>query len=213
MNHFWFTLSFLVALGIAVTSLWAWQYLPERVPIHWNISGEVDKYGSRNWRIVVGFLPLLIWGLMAWIPRIDPRRESFLKHAKAYGIFTLMIILTLSVISVITLLAALGYGVDVPKSMAWMIGLLLLVMGNYMGQIRPNFFVGIRTPWTLSSDETWRKTHRFGRIVFVVMGLLTILAGFLKPQWAFAVVIASVVGGTGLTVVYSYLDYRKRSRT
>ncbi|WP_124728223.1 SdpI family protein [Staphylospora marina] len=210
LNRSWFVLSFIVALVAAAVNVWGYRYLPEQIPLHWNIAGEVDRYGSRHMQILLGLLPLGVTLLMAWLPKIDPKFESYEKHARAYGIFALLIVTTISVMTVVALLAGMGRQVNIPQVMSWSLGLLFIFMGNFMSQIRPSWFVGIRTPWTLASEETWRKTHRFGGVVYIIMGLVILISGFLKPQWSFYLVMTALVGGTVLPAVYSYLDYRKR---
>jgi uncharacterized membrane protein len=112
----------------------------------------------------------------------------------------------------ITGLNALGYDVPVSLWVPGLVGILFIVIGNYMGKIRPNWFMGIRTPWTLSSEEVWNKTHRFGGRVFMAGGALMIIMGWLPLAWRGPLLVAMVVMILLGTVGYSYLLYAKENK-
>jgi len=159
---------------------------------------------------IMGALPLAIYPLLKIVPRFDPRREAYEKHGKAYAILTTMLALAFIPISWIVALAALGADVPVDILVRIVIGTLFVVLGNFMGKFRPNYFVGIRTPWTLSDPEVWKKTHRHGAWVFIIMGLC-MLASIMVPHSVVAtiVVLASIIGGVIYLFAYSYLMWRK----
>jgi uncharacterized membrane protein len=114
----------------------------------------------------------------------------------------------MAVIYAVVILWVRGYQVDVSMVIPIVIGAMFVVMGNYMGKIRPNWFVGIRTPWTISSKLSWTKTHRLGGRVFILMGLALILAGVIHTQWAAYLAFAAIIVGLIWTLVYSYMVWK-----
>ncbi len=187
--------------------------LPEQIPTHWNFMNEPDAWGPRWTILAMGALPLAVWLLMKAAPRIDPRREAYARHRRAYSIITTAICLALAPIAWISAAAALGWAVDVGILIRILIGVLFVVLGNFMGKFKPNFFIGIRTPWTLSDPDVWRRTHRRGALVFVIMGVC-MLASIAVPHAALAAIVG--IGPVPAGVVYlflnSYLDYRKKEK-
>jgi uncharacterized membrane protein len=122
-------------------------------------------------------------------------------------------IVFLTAVHIVVIGTALGWPVDVPKVIGVGMGLLFMALGNEMGRLRPNWFAGIRTPWTLSDPENWRRTHRFGGKVFFVAGLLIAVANLLLPVTASAfVILAGALGAAVLSVGYSYLLWRQQAR-
>lgn len=204
-------------LGIILLSLVAgvvlYGHLPERVPIHWNIHGEVDGYGGR---FMGAFgLPLVTLGLyllMVAVPRIDPKKKNYAKFTGAYNAFMAAFVLFMLVLHAVVLLYAFGYKVDVGLIAPLGLGLMFMVMGNYLTRVRHNYFFGIKTPWTLASERVWRKTHRVGGILFVAAGLLSVASVFVSPTIRFIIVISSAIGVSVISMVYSYLVFRKIER-
>ena len=180
------------------------------VPVHWNINGQVDQYGSK-WEGLL-LMPILAAGvyvLMLILPRLDPGRANYDRFEGTYRTirFAILAFLTLSHAAIIA--TALGCTFDVTRMTFLAIGVLLLVLGNVMGKIRPNWFCGIRTPWTLSSKLSWTRTHRAGGRLFVLLGLLTIATTFLPPPWNVALFLGPLVMATLWLVIYSYLIWRR----
>lgn len=202
-----------IALVIVAIILGCYFYsvFPERVPIHWNFKGEVDNYGSRFIGAFIG--PIVLAGLyllFVLIPLIDPRKEKYEQFAKIYKLFRLLIMLTMFGVFLIASLNASGNNVRVEVWVPAIIGLMFLIMGNYFGKIKPNWFMGIRTPWTLSSDEVWNKTHRLGGKLFMLFGLLMLLTPLLPFKESFwwtlllPVLIVALV-----PMIYSYILFKK----
>jgi len=200
------TLSLLSLAGTAA----AYFFLPETIPLHWNAVGDIDSRGPRLNVFWMGALPLLTLALLHYLPAIDPRRDSYAKHEKAYGAFKAITVLFLIALTWIDIAVSLGAKLDVSALVRVGTGILFIVLGNYLGQIRPNYFVGIKTPWTLASEEVWRKTHRRGAYVFIAMGFIYIASLALPPgNLLFAVDMGAVLAGVGYLVVYSYVEYRR----
>jgi len=193
------------AIGIAA---WLYPGLPEQIPTHWNIRGEVDDYTPKPWGVVI--LPaaaLFAFAVMRIIPVISPRGFRTDKFMDVINVFTVVIVGFTSGIAILALLAANGQDVRINEFTFAGVGLLFVVLGNYMSKVRKNFFIGIRTPWTLASDEVWSRTHRLGGKVFVLVGLFMMLNSVLRFPEAWLV--GFIVVAALIPVVYSYVIYRK----
>jgi uncharacterized membrane protein len=203
-------------LGPAVVAaMWAfaaavYTRLPQRVPSHWNLQGEVDgwmdkPFGALMQPAIATFILALLW----LMPRIDPRRANVEHFAEDRRLITNLLILFFAVVQVATLGQALGWPIEVDRVVTASVGLLFVGLGNYLPRVRSNWFIGIRTPWTMDNDRVWRATHRVGGRAFVAAGLVMALAALLPPEargWAIgtAIAIAAVV-----PLVYSYVAYRR----
>lgn len=201
----------LVIIGIA--SWFFYQALPDIVPIHWNIAGEPDQYGSKIFSAFV--FPLIILGIYALLlfaPLIDPRKERYLQFAKVYHMIKAYFVLMFACIYFLANLNALGYNLPIGLWIPVLVGILFVIIGNYMGKLRKNWFIGIRNPWTLSSEETWNKTHRVGGKLFIVSGLLMIANGFAPVSYKLPLFITSIVLVIGGTFGYSYWVYRQEKK-
>jgi len=191
----------------------AYPFLPATVPLHWDFAGRVDSWGPRWNMLWLGALPLATALLLRLLPRLDPRRASYERHARAYAIIGRLIVLALAAIAWVAILAALGLGLDVGVLVRLLLGLLFVGLGNFMGTLKPNYFVGIKTPWALADDEVWRLTHRRGALVFVALGALFILSLAIPAGRALeALVLASTLGGVAYLYLYSYLCWRRIRR-
>lgn len=213
MNHkraVWLGLVLVVA-AFAVAG-WLYPELPQSVPTHWNAAGQVDRFTPKPWGAFI--LPLVMlgaWGLMSILPPIAPRGYRLDRFIGTYGILMLAVLAMLLVLTIVMLLAAEGAGIDTTRVAFIVIGALFVVLGNYLGKLRKNFFIGIRTPWTLANDEVWARTHRMGGWLFVAAGFAIIVIGILKlGPGAF---IAAVGCAALVPAVYSYFAYRQVEHT
>ena len=199
-------------IGMLILSAWAWPQIPDgaQVPIHWGIDGTPDGYGPK-WVGLLGIpiLTALVVALLLVIPRFEPRRTNLERSATAYVAVGIAVTLFVTALHVAAVLAALGEDVNLGMVASIGIGLAFVVMGNYLGKTRSNWFFGIRTPWTLSSDLSWTRTHRLGGIAFVVVGLLVIVTALVAGP---SVAIWVLLGGMAASIVgllpYSYLVWR-----
>jgi uncharacterized membrane protein len=188
---------------------WSWPHVPDRLPVHWNLQGEVDRWGGKFEGLFL--LPLITLGLyllLLIVPLLDPGRRNYQNFAKAYGVIRIAMVLFMAFLYGMTILAAFGYEFNSTTVVLGAMSVLFVVLGNFMGKIRPNWFVGVRTPWTLSSKLSWDKTHRLAGWLFVLMGATFALLAGVPTGWMFAVVMT--INGLSLLwmVVYSYLVYR-----
>ncbi|MFO7173396.1 MAG: SdpI family protein [Bacillota bacterium] len=193
-----------------VISLWALPRLPDRVPIHWNAAGEVDGWGSPLFAALM--VPALATGmylLLLFLPLIDPRRRNYAYFGDFYRLMRQAVPGYLALIQAVVLGYALGYPVDPSLFIRLAIPVLFLFMGNYMGRVRHNYFVGIRTPWTLASEEVWVRTHRAAARLWVAGSLVMLAAAFLPGTWGFWVFMAVTAVMVIIPVIHSYLLWRR----
>ena len=193
--------SFLVAIAL-------YSRLPDPVPTHWNASLKANGWTPKPWGAL---LPAIILAvslvLFLVLPRISPRGFRFETFGRTWQIIEAAILGALFLVTSVSLLAAAGARIPVDRLIAAAIGLLLMILGNFMGKLTRNFFVGIRTPWTIASEEVWLRTHQLGGKLFVLAGALLLIAGLM----GFGLVAAFVAVGAAaiVSVVYSYVLYRK----
>ena len=199
--------SILIVVAMFALSLWAWVQLPAeaQIPVHWGPSGEPDRYGGKGMGLML--MPTIAAGLVILfeiIPQVEPRRENILRSRQAYNAVRLGLLLFLLGMHVVAVMAALGVALNMSLFVSVGMGLLMIVIGGYLGKVRSNYMFGIRTPWTLSSDLSWEKTHRLGGRLFILSGLLTILSGIVTPTWSVWVLLITILGSTLIVIVYSY---------
>lgn len=199
-----------VLIAIAV-GVWLYPHLPERVPIHWDLAGNANGWGSPFWAVAVW--PLLIagiGGLTVVLPAISPRKFEITPFASTYQFLMLVLQAFLLVVGISAMLAGAGYPVPIPFIATLAVGVLLMVIGNYMGKLRKNFFIGVRTPWTLASDAVWERTHRMGGWVFMAAGVAWIVVALaVAPQRAAWWLLAIVLVAAAIPCAYSYIAYRR----
>lgn len=190
-----------------------YSFLPPFVPIHWGINGGIDGWARKSSSIFLALMPLGMLAVMAALPKIDPKSENYQWHKKAYSIITVAIVLMFTGIKWAMLGAAMGLAVNMKLVLMLVLGLGLLILGNYMPQIKHNFFIGVRTPWTIADPLVWQKTNRIGGLLFCVGGILVMLGGFIDNwiyhQLVFLGMLAAIAG----LFLYSYLIFRKLKHT
>ena len=201
---------FFVAVLATAFSVWAYPRLPEVVTTHWNFKGEPNGTSSRL--VAAGLLPLFLAVLpliFRALPKIDPKGENYAKFTDAYWLIANSVILFLAGVHVVVLLNAMGAPVDINLVIGLGVGLLLMVMGNYLGKVQPNWFMGVRTPWTLASEFVWRKTNRTAGWLFVLAGLIVAVSAFI-PSLPTVIVMGVVIALAALIpVVQSYVLWKR----
>lgn len=182
-----------------------WNRLPEQIPTHWNFAGEIDGYGSKAF-CVLG-LPSFMGGMnffLHFMLNKDPKTDNMSRALKgiSYWILPVMSILLMSV----TYLEALGAAIRVEVILPLFVGVMFIAIGNYLPKCRQNYTMGIRTPWTLNSEENWTRTHRVGGYCFTIGGLMLLLCALPGFWWLIfpAIFLAGVA-----PMAYSYILYRK----
>ena len=187
-----------------------WNSLPEKVPTHWNYKGEIDRWGEKYSLIGLLFLlPVLTYLLLLIIPKIDPKKRIDLMGGKYYQI-KFILVLIMSLLSMFIIHLTKNESISNPNLIFALIGILIVVMGNYFKVIQPNYFLGIRTPWTLENKEVWKSTHTFASKLWFIGGLLIIIGGIILPNEFFLVGFLSIIGLIVIVpMVYSYFKYKK----
>ena len=205
-----FTIVGLIGLAFLV-ALFLYPQMPDPMPSHWNAAGEVDGYMAKFWGLFL--MPLLALGvfvLFLAIPRIDPLKANIAQFIRAYNLMMVLLIGYLLYVYALTLLWALGYQFNMTFTLLPAMGLLFIAVGYLVGKAKRNFFVGIRTPWTLSSDTVWAKTHQLGKWTFVGAGVVTIVCAFLGEVgfWIFTL---TLLAAAVVPVLYSYILWRREN--
>jgi len=172
---------FLIIISL-VASLVIYPSLPETIPSHWNIRGEID---------------------------VEARKKLYLRQNKAYNSITIALVLFFLFLHWIIIFSALGYSVSTSRFLPVGIGLLFLIIGYFICHIEPNHVFGIKTPWTLANEKVWEKTHQVGRFAFIFSGLIFILAGLINKPYMFTAAIITIFLIIFFLFFYSYLEYRK----
>lgn len=195
----------LLVVAAVVVSIFYYSKLPEQMATHWSASGEPNGYSSR---LVGGWLlPLmmaLVWVILRAIPHIDPRRANYEKFSGVYEALVILILGFMLVMHVVVLMAATGTAIKMERVMMPAVGAFIAIMGLLIPKAHPNWFVGIRTPWTLTSDLSWERTHRIGGALFVLLGLLMIATTFIVPEVAIWILVAAAVAIVIFLFAYSY---------
>ena len=204
----------LMLLGATIAGLLLWNQLPDQMASHWNVNDQVDGYTSRFWGVFL--LPLITLAMLVLflvVPSIDPLKANIAQFRAVFNLFIVLIVAFMIYIHAITLARKLGYA-DFKMSGAMLpaIGLLFIFIGFMLRQAKRNFFIGIRTPWTLSSDAVWNETHRIGSVLFMISGVLAFLGGFFGGTTAFWFMFVPIIGSTIFLLVYSYMLYRRETK-
>jgi len=201
---------------LLVAAMWAFALavyprLPARIPTHWNLRGEADGWGGPGAAFLFPAIGIGTWLLMLVLPRIDPRRAHWEKFRDEVHLLVNVLVLFFAWVEAVALGAALGWELDTGRAVMGGMGVLLAIIGNYLPRIRSNWFMGIRTPWTLSSESVWRDTHRIGGRAFVAAGVAMVLAGFIPGILAQVLAIVAAMVASLIPVVYSYLAWRREA--
>lgn len=198
-------------LTLAITIL-VYPELPGMIPSHWNMAGEVDGFLPTIWGVLI--IPLLMILLTAFfflLPRIDPLKENYRKFRAYYDGFILVFLVFFLLIQVQIILWGLGYQISPNLIIPPLAGALFIYLGFLVGHAKQNWFVGIRTPWTLSSEQVWKKTHALGGNLFKIAGIIAI-AGVFFGDYALWFVLVPVLAVAVFTVAYSYFEYQKEMK-
>jgi len=199
----------LIIIMMFAASIYFYPQLPDKIPTHWNFKGEIDGYsGKLSGAFLMPVMNTIMYGLFIFMPAIDPKKENYKLFESTYIYFRYLFHIFFLGIHGLIIAAALGYNVDTGRLVTLAVSLLLMLMGNVMGRLKHNYFVGIKTPWTLADEEVWRKTHRLGAILWTAGGLIGVIMSLLRQSmgWVFIAVIAVM---TFIPIVYSYVIYSK----
>ena len=209
----WIVPSVMIGAAIIV-SLFSYERLPEQIPIHWDLNGNMDNYAPKA--LALSFVPgimLLILIIDKWIPLIEPKRGNMKKNRKDVTRIYMTTLLVLLIVHILTIGYGLGYELNMSNAAPVIVGALCVVAGNVLPRLKSNFTAGIRTPWTLAHEQVWRRTQRLSGRLFFFGGIVMMLS-FLLPSTIRNVIMIVVIGAIILIpTLISYLLYRKEGRT
>lgn len=204
-----------IIIGITIAGVVLWSQLPDPMASHWNANDQVDGYMSKFWGVYM--MPLVTIGLFLiflLIPNIDPLKANIAQFRGTFNLFITVIIAFMAYVHVLTLRWNLGYtDLGIGKAMLPAMGLLFIVIGSMLRKAKRNWFIGIRTPWTLSSDSVWDEIHRLGGILFMFSGVIAIIGGFFGGMVAFWSIMIPIFGTSIFLVVYSYVLYQREAKS
>jgi uncharacterized membrane protein len=204
----WIPIVLIAAATIA--SVIAYPAMPERVPTHWNMAGDVDGWSSRflgAWLMPLMMAVILI--ILRVVPLIDPRRANYAKFSGAYEAIVSVTMVFMFGLHLMLLAAATGSKVPVGRIVPGAVGLFFVFIGWLLPKAHPNWFIGIRTPWTLTSDVAWEKTHRLGGVLFAACGVATMIAALVVPEQAIWILIATTVATVVSLLAYSFIVWKR----
>jgi len=204
-------ISFIILLSF-VLAIYLYPQMPERMASHWNTKGEVDGYMCKFWGLFL--MPIILLGLFLLfilIPKIDPLKENIAKFRKYFDGFIVLITLFLFYIYLLSIAWNLGKRFNMGQMMMPALGMLFYYCGILTENAKRNWFIGIKTPWTLSSERVWNKTHKIGGKLFKAAGLIAFL-GIFSPNYAFYFILVPALLVAFYTIIYSYFEYQKETK-
>ena len=205
-------------LGIALLPLLylgsVWNSLPENVPLHWNLEGEIDNWGSKYTLIgLVFFMPIFTYIMMLVVPKIDPKKRIEAMGGK-YDQFKFILVTFMSVLSMFIIYISKNQKLSSPSMILVLVGILFVFMGNYFKVIKPNYFIGIKTPWTLENEEVWKLTHLLAGKMWVIGGIAIVIGSLIVPEDINFYIFMSISAVISFVpIVYSYFIYKKLKNT
>ena len=204
----------ILIVAAMLAGLFFWNKLPDQMASHWDVNDQVNGYMSRTWGVFM--VPLMTLGmflLFLVIPSIDPLKANIAQFREAFNLFIVLIVAFMLYIHALSLAWNLGYtGFKMSTSMLPAMGLLFIFIGFMLRKAKRNFFIGIRTPWTLSNDRVWDETHRLGSILFMASGVLAFIGGIFGGMTAFWFLFVPLIGSTIFLLAYSYVLYQRETK-
>ncbi len=187
-----------------------WNSLPEKVPTHWNYKGEIDQWGDKFSLLGLLFmLPVFTYSILLIIPKIDPKKRIVLMAGKFYQI-KFILVLFMSVLSLFIIFISKNQSLSSPNFIFILTGVLFILLGNFFKVIQPNYFLGIRTPWTLESPEVWKVTHVFAGKLWFIAGIVMVLGSLVFENNLFATVFSALIIVLILIpIAYSYIKFKQ----
>jgi len=204
----------MIALALLAGAV-LWNQLPNQMASHWGVNDQVNGYMPKFWGVFL--MPLITLGMLALflvVPNIDPLKANIAQFRETFNIFIVLIVAFMLYIHGLTLAWSLGHqNFKMSAAMLPFMGVLFIGVGYMLRKAKRNFFIGIRTPWTLSSDNVWDKTHQLGSILFMASGAFAIIGGFFGGMTAFWLMFVPLIGSSLFLVIYSYVLYRSETKS
>jgi len=192
-----------------------WSAFPDRVAIHFDINGNPNGYAGKGWGLIApALLNVALYALLVLAPRIDPSKKNYSLFEGPYRIIRLFTHLLLTLVCGVIYAYALSYPMDITTFVLYALPVFFLIVGNYMSTVRPNYFVGVRTPWTLANETVWRRTHRLTGRLWVGASLLMLAAMLFTPARHVIIIILIYTAVLGVVpIIYSYVVFRQLQHT
>ncbi|MBE7536262.1 MAG: SdpI family protein [Anaerolineales bacterium] len=204
-------LVFILIVAAAVAGALLWNRLPDPMPAHWNAAGEIDGYMSKFWGVfLLPIISIALTGLFLIIPNIDPLKANIAQFRATFNWFIVVFAMYMLYVYTLILFAALGTSFNMTLMLLPAVGLLFIGIGCLMNGAKRNFFIGIRTPWTLSSETVWDETHKLGSKLFILGGAATIIGSFFGERGVWFVLGAMLLAAFA-PIVYSYILWRREN--
>ncbi|MDC1068991.1 SdpI family protein [Candidatus Kapabacteria bacterium] len=190
-----------------------WGQLPDKIPLHWDLNGEIDRYGDKMELILIPILlPLLIYIIFLMIPKVDPKNKLNQMGNKLQSI-KILVTTIMSILALFIINSSKNQSLANPNYIVLIIGILYLVLGNYFKTIRANYFIGIRTPWTLENETVWKKTHSLGGKLCFTGGLIVVITSLILENQTNFIVFMIITAIISITpIIYSYLIFKKQNQ-
>jgi uncharacterized membrane protein len=187
-----------------------WNTLPDKVPMHWNLQGEVDRYGDKSEMILIPFLlPFLVYIIFLLVPIIDPK-DRLKNMGQKYQHLKIILTTFMSVLALFVIYSIKNQSIGNPNYIILLLGALYIILGNYFKTIKANYFIGIRTPWTLENETVWNETHRLGGKMWFIGGLIVVFSSLiLGKQLNFILFILVTLVITLVPIIYSYVRFKQ----
>jgi len=202
-------IALLIILASFVLGLLLYSQMPDKMASHWNASGEVNGYLPKFWGLfLMPIISVVLYCLLVCLPKLDPLRQNVDKFRDYYDGFVLIVFLFLLYVHALTLAWNMGCQFSMGVVLVPAFAFIFYYAGVLMGKAKRNWFIGIRTPWTLSSDEVWERTHRLGAILFKLSGLFALI-GIFFPDHAFWFVLVPIIAFSVILIAYSYVVFKE----
>ncbi|KAA0005070.1 MAG: SdpI family protein [Thermoplasmata archaeon] len=206
----------IIVLGVILLSfiigIYFYPQMPEKIASHWNAQGQVDGYMSKFWGLfLMPLLSMMLFLLFIAIPKIDPLKHNIEKFREYYDGFVVLIIVYLFYVYLLTIFWNIGIRFNMVQPLAPAMGILFYYIGILIENAKRNWFIGIRTPWTLSSEKVWEKTHKIGGKLFKIAGIIAFIGVFFQRYVLFFILVPIILVAA-YTIVYSYFEYQKETR-
>lgn len=212
------------ALALLI-SLIAYPFLPEQIPIHFDFNGNPDNYSGKLFVLMIPIIMAALLVLADFLPKADPKSANYAKFPKAYQLLHVLVQLLLLVTHIVTVaypilqmngslwgVTFVGSSFNTGFIIGPLVGIMLIIIGNYMPKFKQSYFCGIKTPWALADEENWYKTHRFGGKLWVLGGALMVIIPFLPESIGMILIFTDILILVVIPYLYSYLIYRKKSK-
>lgn len=206
----WWLIGIIILIWIFTFAIFG--RLLAKIPMHWNIYGQVDRFGSKHDIFILPVIITVIYLMMLFIPLIDPKRANYGKFAGAYRVVRAVMVIIFMAVYFASAYSALGYRIDVNRMGNLIIPFMLIGFGSVMGKLYHNYFVGIRTPWTLADGEVWNNTHQLAEKLWLIAGIIGLFASFFGGTWVTVFMFVLLITAVIVPIVYSYITFKNKGK-